>query len=96
MQFVRLAKVLQRNPGAVERVPWDFFAVQLAAVERLWQEVDEGFGAWLVTEKVDRRFAGEGIGILREIKGNVVERRVNQFRPPAGFIARQIIFRIHP
>ena len=60
VQLIRVAKVAQGNAGAVEGLLRHFFAVELAAIDRGCEEVDEARGSRILAEEMNGRLAGEG------------------------------------
>ena len=95
MELVRVAEIVQRDPSAVEGFFGDLLAVELAAVDRGREEVDERTRAGFRAEEVDRGFAGERLAIPAQVERNVVQRGLDQLSSTAGFIARQIVFGVH-
>src|SRR4029077_19296804 len=64
-------------------------------VDRGGQEIDKGVSPRFVTEEVNGGFAGEGVAVPGEVERDVVEGGVNQLGPLSGFLARQVVRRVH-
>src|SRR5439155_17890697 len=90
VQLIRVAKVAQRDAGAVESVLGHFFAVQLAAVDRGYEEVDEAIRTRLLAEEMNSGLAGEGVGVAGQIEGDVVEGSLDQLGSASSLVARQV------
>src|SRR6266550_5395984 len=95
VQLVRVAKVVQGNAGAIEGLLGHFFAVELAAVDRGCEEVDEAIGTRLLAEEMNRGLAGEGVGVAGQVERDVVQRSLDQLGAAAGFLARQVVSGVH-
>ena len=68
VQLVRVAKVAEGDAGAIEGLLGHFFAVELAAVDRGCEEVDEATGSRILAEEMNGRLAGEGGTVAGQVE----------------------------
>jgi len=96
VELIGVAEICQFDARPIERFLGYFLAVELAAVDRWREKVDERRCARLGAEEVDRRFADEGVTVASDIEGDLVERGLDQSGALAGFLAGEVIPGVHP